>query len=359
MKIAPIQKQNFKGYDACPLKKLYMQGVRNEKHANVFNELKGVCEDEGIELLLHTNPGFSKEFSGKYDTSQNPWAQDHKSFVRINGETKMLKGVCKVTPNELEALSDFTEGLGYHKCTSWNFLTGGNCFIGKKPDGEKWVLMGIDETDVSYFGNYDIFYNQNSVCEDYGVKDKNIYEISQPHFHLDMAIRPIGYPYILVNDENMALQNSMEQGGDLASETKAYYDKLYGTEKTSKKKQKKSYTKTEQTISELEKFGFKPIRIGGLYTSGINYMNAIINQHPDGTISYITNSSKGSKHEGLDEIFERELRAKVPNIRNVYFISGGQDKENPELNSIMEILSEHNGGIHCLTLEEPNFEAWG
>ena len=155
--------------------------------------------------------------------------------------------------------------------------------------------------------------------------------------------------------QNMAIQNASEYGDKLASETSDFYEKFFDTYNPLHKK----YDKSDKIIKELEEQGFIPIRIGGVYGRGISYMNAIVNEHPDGTISYITNSTKGSEFEGLDEVFERELRAKVPNLRDVYFISGGADKEYSNLNAIMEILSKHSGGIHCLTLEEPNFERWG
>ena len=66
------------------------------------------------------------------------------------------------------------------------------------------------------------------------------------------------------------------------------------------------YCEVETTIKELESYGFKPIRVGGVYASGeVNFLNAIVNKHEDGTISYITNSSNCNKagYSKLEKIF--------------------------------------------------------
>ncbi|MBQ3642348.1 hypothetical protein II906_10570 [bacterium] len=341
-----VNNVSFKGYDAAPLKSLYMQGLINKNHADVFGELKTVCEKEGINLLLHTNQGFSEKFDGKYQ-QRIPWAQDFKTFVNINGKTQILTAPFF---DESEKDEKFLAELGYEKTFDSGFLIGGNSYIGKKPNGEKWVLLGEDETELRNFRAYGIRYMPQFVAGNYGVKMDNIYTISQPAYHIDEAIRPVGYPYVLVNDDQMARQNAAEQGKKIASETDKYYDNFYSN--------KSKYVKSDQTVKELKEKGFIPIRIGGVYASGVNYMNAIVNQHPDGTISYITNSAKGSKFEGLDEVFERDLRAKVPNIRDVYFISGKTDNKSSGSNPIMNFLSKVHGGIHCLTLEEPDFQAW-
>ena len=58
----------------------------------------------------------------------------------------------------------------------------------------------------------------------------------------------------------------------------------------------------------------------------------------------------------MQEEFEKDLRAKAPDINKVYFISGPLQKN---ANFMMDQLSMFGGGIHCLTTEEVNFEAWG
>lgn len=96
-------------------------------------------------------------------------------------------------------------------------------------------------------------------------------------------------------------------------------------------------------------------------------MNAIINKHPDGTISYITNSSKSNDPVDAEyqRIFEKDLRKKLdelaendenaPKLQDIYFIEG---KLYDFGNEMTDNILEGSGGIHCMTLEEPNFELW-
>ena len=208
------------------------------------------------------------------------------------------------------------------------------------------MLIGIDEDTKKG-------YSLSDLSSLYDVKPQNIHFISQPDFHLDMALRPIGYPYILVNDDSLALKNAKDDKL-LQLEIKTRHDEF--KEKT--KIDPKKFVSPNEVCKELRKIGFVPIKIAGAYSSGINYMNAIVNKHSDGTITYITNSAKGSGYDYLDEVFERELRAKVPNIRNVYFISGNKDPESIYASPIIEHLHRLSGGLHCMTLEEPDFERW-
>ena len=89
-------------------------------------------------------------------------------------------------------------------------------------------------------------------------------------------------------------------------------------------------------------------------------MNAIVNKHEDGTISYITNSTECENEfiSNIQKAFEEELREKAPNIDKVYFVCGNKDYITYDSNYIMDDLGIRNGGIHCMTLEEPNFSTW-
>ena len=122
----------------------------------------------------------------------------------------------------------------------------------------------------------------------------------------------------------------------------------------------KNYDPHKSVIKALKQAGFIPIEVAGVLGSGINFMNAIVNQHQDGTISYITNSTR-CKSEFVSKIeksFEEELRQKVPNIDKVYFVQGMKEFEEEMSNYLMDNLSVRGGGLHCMTMEEPNFEIW-
>lgn len=44
-------------------------------------------------------------------------------------------------------------------------------------------------------------------------KKENIYFISQEDYHLDLSIRPIGNPYVLINNPQMVLENKCKIKG--------------------------------------------------------------------------------------------------------------------------------------------------
>ena len=133
---------------------------------------------------------------------------------------------------------------------------------------------------------------------------------------------------------------------------------LFNSEELKRSMKYASHTKT---VEALKKAGFIPIEIAGVYSRGINFMNAIVNSHPDGTISYITNSTscKNPFISKLQEEFEADLRKKVPNIDKVYFVSGQKNIQTENLNYMMYNLNKRGGGLHCMTLEEVDFNAWG
>ncbi len=109
-----------------------------------------------------------------------------------------------------------------------------------------------------------------------------------------------------------------------------------------------------------------------------NYLNAIVHQKEDKSMAYITNrvdmpfsplshtynmqeflQDNGIKN--LDERFQEELGEKLKNfsdskISDFYFISGG--KINNSETVIGSILSEKEGGIHCMVNELPDFQKW-
>jgi len=221
--------------------------------------------------------------------------------------------------------------------------------LGKKPDGEKYLLLGSTEQTMSI---------KSLVSKRFEVKPENIYYIQQQDYHLDMSLRPIGYPYVLVNNPEMALKNEFKAKG---VKTKS---------KPTLEKDNHKMLAYKKSLEQLKDAGFIPIPIGAVYDAGgasVNFMNAIVNKHNDGSISYITNSSKCDNHviSKYQKIFEKDLRLKlnelrkthedVPNLRDIYFIQGENYGTH---NEVMENLLEGSGGVHCMSTEEPNFDVW-
>lgn len=324
---------SFKGYDAVPIKNLHMGNFS----PGITEELREISKKENFGVK-----------TSKYNDSYN---QDFKVILEDGGVPHLimeqnieifaphLKDIEKEYQMSAELIPMFDNKRG--------FISGGNFFIGKKPDGEKWMLIGKSEQMLGK--------GPDKISELYGVKKENIHFIPLQDYHLDLSIRPVGYPYVLVNNPKEAHKNET---------------KIKGLKQAGKPVPYKAdfkYDSYKKTVEILEKAGFIPIPIGGVYDDGINFINAVVNLHPDGTISYITNSSKSKnpRDAKYQRLFEKDLRRKLsealkndenaPKLQNVYFIEG-------ELydfgNEMTDNLLEGSGGIHCMTLEEPDFELW-
>jgi len=320
---------SFMGYDAIPIKNVYFEQV---------------CFDDFKKSIVSVAK--QEKFGIKKVIDDRKWIQDSKSFVeKDNGAYVACEsGVLSAFVNEMK----YKHGISAEQ--KFGFCTGGNVFIGKNYFGEKWMLVGEDD-----FRNYSYDDDIEYVATTYGVDKKNIFPIPQQNFHLDLFIRPIGYPYVLVNSPKLVFEN-LEKIQDGSIEAK----ELLKNAKMFYQNKDRYYCTCEQTIEALEKHGFIPIEIAGEYDKSVNFMNALVNLHSDGTVAYITNSSAcGNKaYDKLNEIFKKDLLSFAPNIKRVYFVSGDKNYTDG-LNYMMSSLRYGGGGLHCMSLEEPDFETWG
>lgn len=336
MKISSITNSiitSFKGYDALPIKALHIA----PSWGKIKEELQDISDKEKIEL---------KE--SEYNQLFN---QDFKVIIERNGIPNLIM------QDNLEIMGQYKPKIEAHYGMrsefqdifdrSKGFISGGNFFLGKKPTGEKWMLIGSSEQRQPI--------DKKQIEKLYDVKEENIHFIQQQDYHLDLSIRPIGYPYVLINNPELSTRNEQKIRGENHKNRKSL------------EKQTPEMWAFKIALEQLKKAGFKPIAIGGIYGSDVNFINAIVNKHEDGSISYITNSSKCnnvfiSKYQRQ---FEKDLKRKleelkktdpnVPELKSIYFVQG----ENfGDQNEVMENLIEGAGGVHCMCLEEPNFEAW-
>ena len=332
MKVLNNSVQNFKGYDAVPLKKLHIAS----SWGKIKDELVEIAKKENFSIQDSMyNCTFNQDTKVILEKENKPFliAQEHKDIMQKHLPSIMLQYQMNAQ------MVDINENSG--------FISGGNFFIGKYPNNEKWMLVGSNEKAFND--------NSEKISQLYGIKKENIFYVQQQDYHLDLSIRPIGYPYVLVNNPKMALE---------------YRNKALGIKQINKHELDRIAPKMEQykkCMQQLEQAGFKPIPIGGVFEGGINFINAVVNLHEDKTISYITNSSKSNTRitSKYQEVFEKELRKKLEQLNkdnpdalklaNVYFVQGESHKE---YNEVMENLIAGAGGIHCMCLEEPNFEAW-
>ena len=323
---------SFKGYDAVPLKSIYIDYAHGFP---IREEMYDICKQENISLR--------KVFDGC------EWAQDNKCIIEKDGKPFML-GSSDLSPETVDIMEN-----KYGISGGWQhaFSTGGNTFIGKFPNGDKWLITGENlNTGNIRRGRV------KDLAKCYGVKEENIFQIPKPDFHIDLGIRPIGYPDILVNDPEIAEKN-LEKLNDGSKE----FEEFKSTFKASKEGAKITYASTDEICDALKKIGFNPIRVGGVYYNGINFMNAIVNKHPDGTMGYITNSSECDNHiyTKLQKVFEDEVREKAPQITDFYYVQGIRKspyRPPTEKTHMLDSLKYYHGGIHCMSLEEPDFDKW-
>ncbi len=321
--------QNFKGYDAAVIKNIYVQ----DNIYNIFqDEIRNFCKKENIDTYAINHRGI--------------WLQDYQTILN-NDDKKFI--LASQTKSPKEAIRDFND-LGFNIKKSPCYIPGGNCFIGLYPNGEKWMMVGSDDLYSR---------SKKAIMDRYKIKKENILKIPQPNFHLDMALRPIGYPYILVNDFELSkkyIDDLYENNADYKTLRENFYNNKRITEYNY------SAITNNKLIETLLSYGFEPIRIAGVFDGSSNFINAIVNKHADNTISYITNSTKSKNpyYSALEEIFEKELKSKVQNIKDVYFIKGLDSTcKSQYKNQMMYFLSHLEGGIHCMCMEEPDFEVWG
>lgn len=318
---------NFKGYDALPLKAIHIEEATS---APIKKEMQNIASKENFKL--------------RSGLDYYKWAQDMKMVIEKDNKPFIVANN-RVDANYLDEMK-----RKYNISSKVNDLiaTGGNTFIGKYPNGEKWMMVGYDELRTKSY---------QYLASEYGIKEENIIPIPQQYYHLDMFMRPIGYPYVLV--DNPELSRKKLSSMDIKD---GAYDYLNLTRNFQNYEHERAinYDSHKAVINSLENAGFIPIEIAGVLGSGINFMNAIVNKHIDGTISYITNSTRCDSPfvSKIEKEFEKELRDKVPNIDKVYFVQGMDEFDTQMSNYMMDNVHHRGGGIHCMTMEEPNFECW-
>ena len=253
MRIGLINKQNFKGYAAAPIKNIYFQNNTQESQKNIFNELKEVGKKENFRVQLEQAGKLYEDIESAESSKRYMWAQDNKMIVNKNDKNHVL--VSGVKPN---FESELGKALEVPTIEANSVFEGGNVFLGKKPDGEKYLIIGEDavldmasakfhrenigpvkniahiETYRMLFareGEYDTTTSdgrnisfevkpfdeyeaqaKEQLSKDFDVKPENICILPQLEFHLDMFLRPLDYPYVLVNDKTMSDAVSREFG---------------------------------------------------------------------------------------------------------------------------------------------------
>jgi len=388
---------SFKGHDACPIKNIYI-ATRYNPNAHDFhinNELRNIAGQEGFKI---------KEFPQGHHPME--WSQD---VLTINRKNSLI--FINNSPWQNLAM-EFGQRFGFKTRPADASFECGNVFLGKKPDGEQFVLVG-DQTMMSpddmlkelnkihggdlrkmfamvaqfHGGNKEAIYNvvrqkvpaevlKQKAVKAFRIESENVYVVPQTNYHLDTFIRPVGYPYVLVNDPEFALKNLEELAGELSQDPLRseadfqYLLRLHESTKREAKRLREKYgNSADDVVKYLEAQDFKPIRIGAVYGEGkgetnccdINFINAFVHKRPDGQLAYITNgTTQNNVDRRLEEMFKKQLGEKAPcGVAKVHFVRGAHNFDNSGLNSISHYLINAGAGIHCEGIEEPDFDALG
>ncbi len=397
MKITPLnvyKNQNFLGHGAGKIKALYMQNPNLPAQIPVYSELRNIGKAHNFDVYIQgsdeilNNPAM-KHSSTKY-CEYELWSQDNKTIINKDGQVVVVSGLY-MPETEKTAVQDFAKLKNVKQEIAELVLEGGNLFLGKKPDGKNYLIIGYKDIQFSAlhfylkrkldevtFDDMNEFIAKSKLQKDgriiatyeefdrdfhewgsdvienlqkaFDVEKQDITILSQGEYHNDLVIRPLNYPYVLINDEKMSMENLEKLKSRYKFNPKTY---LFARQHKKKmQKQSKEYASCDELCRKLEKKGFIPIRIGGGYgLRTINFINAIVHQNGDDLI-YITNSgiSNNKNYIFLQKLFEQDLKKKCPQISHIYFVAGAPLTNGS--NIVLEYLKRFKGGVHCLCAEE-------
>lgn len=363
MRINSIDSNNFKGYDARPLKGFFMGSNAH----GIANEIQRIGEKEGFKVyakIRNARGSFCRPTLptlSPFGSTRDLWAQDIITF---------LKGHLLAFTNkyETDSICDF---FNIKRVVTQNHISGGNFFIVDN-EGEDDLFIGEKELEKhSLFELKDLY------------KVNKIHIIPQADFHLDLFMRPLDQKRILIADDQMSIK-ILEKGLNKFKEfvktnkieknpiSKIILDKF--EEIILEFKFDSSINNNPKTIDIshiIKRAGYEPIPVPGrIYTTIIqkndktqlshdcNYMNANVIINKDDELVYITNKSNIDKILGLETDFTKDfsfrfekefIKSISPYVKpdKVYFIDG----EDNHISNTM--LKEMLGGIHCVCSEIP------
>ncbi len=363
MDIKSINQNNFKGYDARPLRGFYM----SNNYTGLADEMYKIGQKEGFKIysrIFQSPQSICGEYHGKAKTLMKPmgmWAQDLWTFTSKKLFTSVADFSLAIA--NFFNIEDSTEQK-YH-------IPGGNLFMVDK-DGKDILFLGEDALRNNNISDLKKLYDV-----------ENIMIFPQMDFHLDLFIRPLDKKRVLVADDELTL-NVLQQGlQDLKKYVKEnnlqlnpkvnfivnkFQERIYNFKNNILQNE---LPKADKIVNILETAGFEPIRVPGrIYESttindietflmhDCNYMNANVLLNKDGDLVYITNKSNVDKEllldseelQGFDFRFEKEfVKTLSPYIKpdKIYFV----DTKNNFISEKM--LKNSQGGIHCICAEVP------
>lgn len=368
------QRPAFKGYDARPLKAVVMTISDDPNALGVIKEMADIGEKSGFSVFfskggdyLYKNfKSIQKAFEEKLPIIKyNKWAQDRavltpkKEIITdgLESNNSFARKIRALSDGKIQETEDYIEG--------------GNIFFVKNGDKNEMLLGAEDLPGRTVTG----------LQKAYGVDKVHI--LPQADYHLDLFYRPLNDKKILIADDRLTLKGIRKgisgakkylkahpESNPETQAVKKVQEKLEDILKKFKEDKKLNHNFQADEIEPiLKEKGFEPIRVPGrLYYTipnykrddlvhSMNYINAVVHEKPDKTLTYITNKSSLNEDCGItpeiakkigfdfEEMFVQSLK---PHIKkeDVHFVSGTK-------NHMAKLLEDEAGGIHCLCNEIP------
>jgi hypothetical protein len=397
----------FSGRFPTRLKEIQVVAIDKSNPAYSFvksaaSELRAIGKESGfrttvwseqLQAPLSASPSMYSLISAS-TSNKDPWIQD--GSLHIDSGTVLATPILRnpgahanITTASGQAAGLQVEGTEY-------YIDGGNTFIGER-HGERIAIIGKMALKKNHASDSDsppsdattrsnkAFLEKckrkaaKAVSSALCVRLKNLLQLSQPDYHLDMAIRPISNTHVL-HEEPAKSQQHLQKAIDIIKPLGKYsqVDLLEGLKKDTEAyyaKKVTKYVESDVTRQELRKHGFVPLPIAGSIgndqkSTFVARCNAFTHLNDQGDLVYITNASPYShikhpqnKQPLLDWLFQQDLQnileqarksgeTDVPKLDSVHFIKAGKHSSNPQLNGIQEALAA-GGGIHCLGTEQP------
>ena len=386
-----IARPRFEGYAAAPLASLIIQPY-NRSDLAIARQLHAVGQRENFDVLIQTEEALymhPQDVNADEDFTSGVWSQDHKFFLKKKNGTEVIRVLKAVYEEQAATVRELGEWLGLKAETAKTDLEGGNFFLGKRADGTPYALVGresfnntrdavrselrrkarIKKTPRPTPEQIDTTARQR-IAKDLGLKPGQITYLSQPDFHIDLAVRPLSGNRVLLNDFSLGadmLNQAARLQPDAATRKQlAFLKKSMGEYRRFQKQ--KGYADSDTIARELEAGGFEVIRIPGVLRMPagkypgpasqagrcVSYANAIVHRRDTGELVYITNASYLPV---LDRLFEKTLKALAPEVAQVDWISGQRKplKGTPFKTNAIASHLDLGGGVHCLSNERPDF----
>lgn len=407
MRISSINNNNnFKGYDARPLKGVIM----NKNCLGIADEMARIGEKEGFKIFTVIKDKFVATTPIYSASTDFLWAQDYWTVLKNKLLAENYNNKFEAIKKSLGLSIDFTEKIA-HQTQEYNDYNNSllDVLFGNKQNKEKIAkekeqLLTIQENlfikaQKSHIqgGNVFIINNKENdqliigenelkkfdideICAMYNVDKVTV--LPQMDYHLDLFIRPLDNKRILLADDNLTLsviKNACENLRKIIDEfgNITIYDleKIY-TRLTRNYADFANITKinnrpkTEKIEQILKNDGYEVIRVPGrIYKFSMetadsemnhlcNYINAVALKNKEHDIVYITNHAEIEKILGvpkeiadlIDFNFEKSFMKSIEKYvdkEHIYFVNGKQ-------NVISTILTKLQGGIHCMCCEIPD-----